>query len=424
MLNFLKKIKVRFNFLLDRGYEFCNDVLRGVYAIPDAWMLLLRPLAAFFAHLFLLGTHFPRISSYKLSSPDWSILFLGSEQGLKEIAQLFTKGECSIEPQERVALWSQARFARNKLQTEADLVIVEHLSFLSGFKSEIAFTTPQWIDMRLDIPQDLSQLVYGDHCRGIRLRINRGEKAGYKIRVSHAMEDLEFFYNRMYLPFIQYRHQHLSLVSTLEYFRKALKKGGLLLVTHQDQPLAGTVFEYNAKECSAVEAGVMDGDPVLWQQGINVNLTWGLIQWAHEKKIPVLDMGNSHSWTSNGSYKMKADWQARAAATARIFPAWTFLARSLNKEQTDRINRIGFVTKHKGKYFRLVIADPGEALEVEIEKVKREGLSGIAVLKAGQPVRYVVSNLIMMITKWLIVVYAQEIFDLADSVQFFMTSCG
>ena len=79
----LKRVKVFFNFLLDRIVDFSNDILRGNYKVPAILSPLINPVANLTACLSLLLNTFPRISAYTISNSTWHIVYIGDEMGLK-----------------------------------------------------------------------------------------------------------------------------------------------------------------------------------------------------------------------------------------------------------------------------------------------------------------------------------------------------
>jgi hypothetical protein len=366
MSAFYKKGKVWLNTLLDRVVDLANMVLMDVYPAPR---LVSRTMAYRLARvagdvsLFL--RDFPRLSAYKLAGKNWTLIFAGSMEGVREIQRLFFPEE-EITPQEigRVALW-RLQAQTEKWLGEVDLVICE-LSRLHPWRPKAAntFIVPVWVQQVVELVEPVTSIIVGDKRAHLRHQINRLQRAGFTYCFSQSLKEFDHFYYHMYLPFVKGRHEDLALVAPYEDQKQRwFNKGGLVLITQNDKAVAGNLCYLANGTCFAIESGVLEADPHLFQQGINTFLLWSVALWGHSQGAQVFDMGGSHGWHSHGSFSFKRRWGARVTRRRRIYATWTFLAQNLSPALQAHINKLGFISEIDDKFYMICIEDTSASLD-------------------------------------------------------------
>lgn len=395
MFVFYKKGKVWLNTLLDRVVDLANMILMDVYPVPR---LVSRRMAyrlargAGDASLFL--RDFPRLSAYKLSGKNWTLIFAGSKEGVREIQRLFFPEE-DVAPQEigRVALW-RLQAQTEKWLGETDLVICE-LSRLQPWrpKAAITFTVPVWVQQVVDLVEPVKAIITGDKRAHLRHQINRLQRAGFTYCFSQSLKDFDHFYYHMYLPFVKNRHEDLALVAPYEDQKQRwFNKGGLVLITQHDKVLAGNLCYLTNGACFAIESGVLEADPHLFQQGINTFLLWSVALWGHSQGAQVFDMGGSHGWHSHGSFSFKRRWGARVVRRRRIYATWTFLAQNLSPALQAHLNKVGFISEIEDKFYMIWLEDvstspaPAELQPDRTETAQELGLAGWALVSPNREI--------------------------------------
>ncbi len=388
----LKKAKQPLNPLIDGIADLSCAVLR-LYEMPRAIPAEMVRSAAFSMGDFsCLLRDFPFLRAWKLTSAEWTVVFVGTGQYLRTIHSLFF--DENLEPQVLgdVELWKLAAQTDQWLSEGADLVICE-LSRLHPLKhpAPIRFSVPIWVDFVLGLPEPLERLLAGNEVRKIRGRVNKVRKTGFSWRFSRSRDDFELFYHRMYLPFVKARHGDRAMVTPDRFqwdpwFTSG--RGGLILVTRGGQQVAGKICHIANGVCYDLEMGILDGDPGLLQQGINAFITWSSIEWGYRQGARHFNMGGAHGWRSNHGFQWKAQWGARIVRQQQPCRRWTFLARELSTALQDRLNRIGFVGERNGAFYgirvesqndRHAAADIGQ----ELADAKRKGLAGLMRITPG-----------------------------------------
>jgi hypothetical protein len=396
MNQFYKWAKLRLNYCLDRIIDLCDLVLMDTYHLPwSTGESVAKQIARYVGDISWLLRAFPRLPAYKLIGTDWTIIFVGTEASLKEIRALFFE-EARQQVLGRIALWKLSAQTQQWLAEGTDLVVCElGRIYPNRPKAPITFTVPIWIQQVLTIPEPLESLIAGRKRNHLRHRINRAQKAGFNYRFSQTKADFDLFYFHMYLPFVKSRHGNLALITPYQdQYRRWFTKGGLMLVTHHGKPVAGSSCYIAGNTCYTVEAGILEADSHLFQQGVNIFRIWSLIVWGHRQGAKTFDMGGTHAWHSNGSFASKQGWGAMVARRKRIFGTWTFLARNLSPALQERINRAGFISEIDGKFYSVLLSTNPTSIaearaEDELLTAKDQGLDGMAVISAdSKPIIY------------------------------------
>jgi hypothetical protein len=387
MRKLYRRVKVWLNYCLDRVVDLCDMILRDTYQLPwPAGQSMAKHIARYVGDVSWLLRAFPRLPAYELTGADWTIIFVGPEQSLKEIRSLFFQ-EASQRDLGRITLWKLSAQTQQWLAKGADLVVCELSRIHSQLpRTAFVFTIPTLIHQVLAIPKPLETLIAGRRLKGIRRRINRAQKAGLTYRFSQSKTDFDHFYYHMYLPFIKDRHGDLALATPYHDLRQRwFTKGGLVLVTQNDEPIAGTLCYLANDTCFSVEGGILEADPHLIQQGINAFLIWCAIVWGHDQGATIFDMGGSRTWRSNGSFASKQRWGAQVVRRKRIYSTWTFLAQNLSPSLRDHINRLGFISEIDAKFYGVLLStDTVPIPEIDAKNqlldAREQGLSGLLVI--------------------------------------------
>ncbi len=386
----LKQIKAWFNYVLDRVIDLCNMFLMDAYQLPwPVAQTTAHQLARYIGDLCWLISNFPRVSVYELTGPDWRIVFVGEDEGRKEISHLFFDEEVRQRELGRMALWSLSVQSQRWLAEGVDLVICELSRIHNNFrKVSFTFAVPSWIQQVVDIPETLEVLISGGERRSLRHRIHRAKKAGFTYRFSQSKSDFDHFYCHMYLPFVKSRHADLALVTPYHHqWRRWFKRGGLIIANQNNKPVAGVLCYISNGTCFPIEEGVLEADTRIIRQDINTFLIWSAAAWAHEQDARTLDLGGSHAYRSNGAFAYKRRWRARVARRKRIYSTWTFLAQNPSPSLQDHINRLGFITEIDGGFYGVLLSNDAmpvseDEIAEELKAAERDGLDGLVLVTA------------------------------------------
>jgi hypothetical protein len=329
---------------------------------------------------------FPRLSAYKLVGANWTIVFVGAEQSLKEIRHLFFQ-EASQQELGRIALWKLSKQTQQWLAEGTDLVVCELGRIHPKPPSAVlTFTIPTWIQQVVAVPGSLDALISGGERRNIRHKLRKADKFGFSYEFSQSKADFDNFYYHMYVPFAKARHADLALVTPYQdQWERWFVRGGLVLVTKDDEPVAGILVYMAGDVCYLVEMGYWQADPRLLKQEISTVALWYAATWACEQGAKFLDLGGSLAWNSNGPFVNKRRWGARVVRRKRIYGSWTFLAQDLSPSLQDYINKLGFISEINARFYSVLLnAGMAPVTEADANKrlldAKKQGLDGLLVV--------------------------------------------
>jgi hypothetical protein len=137
-------------------------------------------------------------------------------------------------------------------------------------------------------------------------------KHGLSFEVSTEPADLEFFYQRMYVPYVRSRHGALAVVTPVETIRTWFKKGFLQLVMHGGRAISGALSKVDGDRLVFLRIGLLDADPALVKCGALTAIYLFQLQLAVEQGLRAVDLRYSNPFLDDGVFRHKAFWGARA----------------------------------------------------------------------------------------------------------------
>ena len=382
-----KYVKGLLNTLMDRVVDLCNMVLMDAYRLPwPSAQSVIRTIARRVGDTCRLVKDFPRLSAYRLSGPEWTIVFVGGRESLQELVHLFFKGTVETQSVGRVALWKLSDQTQKWLAGSVDLVVCElSRAYHKVPHAPVSFSVPTWVHQVVTLPRPLESLISGKKRQNARTALNRARRTGFSFRHSRARTDFDLFHQCMYLPYVRARHGRRALVAHYQdQRRKWFAKRGVLLIEQDGKPVAGELCYVADDTLHFVERGVLGSSEQLRRQGIETIITWYTLRWAQDQGARLADMGATRAWCTNGSFNTKRRWGARVARRKKIYGTWVFLARSVPPSLRDYINRLGLICEQDGRLYLTALLDnaaAGPARWREATTKAREcGLDGLAVI--------------------------------------------
>ena len=329
---------------------------------------------------------------------DLSIMFVGDQTSSQELLPLFFDEPGDHEFVGQTWPFRLGRKTQSWLEEGTDLVICQ-LSRLHWYRSRapFKFTIPQMVCQVLPFPGAPDELLAGTRSRDVRRRVNHLKKSGYDWHFSRSRADYDFFYERLYLPFVRARHGEAADITAYPwhwdmFIQKA--GGGMVLVTHEGSIVAGSVCLIVDNVCYGVELGVLDGDPQLYQKGIYAFMVWATASWAMQQGAGFQDLGMSLSLRTNKIFHWKAKLGSQVTRNKYTNRVLAFSAGRMTPELKKRLNEIGFICEVDQRYYGLVIDGASDATkerrpQESIQHAQKDGLSGVCIVAAGmQPQPY------------------------------------
>ena len=240
-----------------------------------------------------------------------SIIVAGRQPAATYLAEFIfaSPPECTVLG--NVPLWALPRMLAS-LTPSVDLVIgrVDTLSARLFFDSNYLHA-PEWVELWLTVPADLSSLTTGYHNKGLKKDLRRVTRNGITCELSQSQADLEVYYHDFYVPYARLRFGAYSQLTSLAVLRRRLKYGGLRWALRDGQRLAGSTFVHGDIVYRSQTLGAAEGDASVLQSGAFVALYWAAIEHAHALGCKEVDFGGSQAILTDGTLRFKRKFGVR-----------------------------------------------------------------------------------------------------------------
>lgn len=219
------------------------------------------------------------------------------------------------------------------------------------------FLLPRWVDTVLNVDESLDALENRKILRTI-------EEQGYTLRRSRDREDLSFFYERMFRPYIGNRHQEASVMVEYSYFLKRMRKrdSQLFFLMKEGVPQAASFNERIGGMTKFSGLGVLDGSPEIIRTGAIRALYHFMLRHYREMGVEVINFGGTGPLLSDGLTRFKRSLRA-IPMNKSPYGEKSFLLIPVRTSPavTEMLKLHPFLYLEKGRFFRALFPD-GEIL--------------------------------------------------------------
>lgn len=235
----------------------------------------------------------------------------------------------------------------NQLRASADLTIVR-LDRLSAqkFPGKDYLPVPEWVGMRLAVPDDLDALVHGNRSIREDMRLVRRHKLQQLI--TEGEERFDEFYDSMYLPFSRARYGAMAFVKSRHELRRRLRKGGILWIIRDNHPLAGMLFERKTGTLDLQAIGMATGELPLKKRGIMAALYYFSILHARLLGCAEVDFRGARPSLHDGLLRYKRKWgnvlYDKTDSYYDLLVHWN----GVNRVVKDFLSHTGLIFREKG----------------------------------------------------------------------------
>lgn len=247
-------------------------------------------------------------------------------------------------------------FARSN-NNQQDLAIVEMTRLTRFFsRPKQGFILPRWFDTLLDVEFSLEAIGNNDTQKHIR-------KHGFSCEVRTAEEDLRFFYEKMFKPYIRSRHKDASVMVEYSYFLKRFRKkdSRLYFLMMDDQPV---VASFNEKKKGMIKfsgIGVLNGSREIVSKGAIRALYFFMLSDYKNDGIKQIGFGGTSPLLSDGLTQFKISMRAFPNQKNLLGEKslW-FLPLAETNSLRILLKANPFLHIHEKKVYRAVFVDPDE----------------------------------------------------------------
>ncbi|MGB7094526.1 MAG: hypothetical protein WBD62_07750, partial [Anaerolineales bacterium] len=193
---------------------------------------------------------------------EWSVTYIGDGTSIEILRAILFPEPPKMDELPRVFLWRVPALVQ-KLAGEGDLVVCELNEIVRWSPNGLntSFVVPWFIKQVLEEIDRPMESILASMNQTMRRKVRQLETEGFSYLFTQSKEDFDFFYYRMYLPYITLRHEGQGMIlDDYESVHKLFMEGGLFLIKDGQDPVCGMVCTLDGEMCTALEMGVLDGD--------------------------------------------------------------------------------------------------------------------------------------------------------------------
>lgn len=286
----------------------------------------IKALISFFGYICLLTTNLFSIliqiflQSYIVTGKeintgtDLSILFISdSTVDLYVIEKIFLKGY-KIKKHNKFLIWNIRKLFRDsqtRLKNIDGIFIKSHFFYYRFFRKNGFTIIPTFISMTLDISKPID-LIKKNFSSNIKTEINKLKRNGFNYCIYSDIEKFNFFYHKMYLPYINHRYREHSLIvnypSMLMLFYRECSN--LMLINNDEKHVLGSIFTIKKNIVRGLFSGIIDGNNHNRKQSAYAALYYFTILNAKQIHAKTLHIGTCRSFLNDGLLQYKRKWGA------------------------------------------------------------------------------------------------------------------
>jgi hypothetical protein len=295
----------------------CNHLPK---LIKKSLFSFIQKISMFLSKFLLLISQFS-LTIYKVqgkekhSKEKLTILFLSKENPYPYPANILFSKKPKIETIGEISIRNIKKKLDN-LSSEIDAVFIKTDKFYSIYFEKQGFTViPEWISMTVDTSEDYKK-IYKNFTKSAKEDVRKVKKYGYTYEISGDYDKLKFFYDKMYLPYMNWRHREAAVLSNFHALRLLFETNGkLMMIKRDDEYVFGAMFSVIRDKVIAIYAGVIVEKAKLLKKGAGAASYYFLLQWAKENGIKLVDFGSCRPFLNTGVFQYKRKWGTTISKT-------------------------------------------------------------------------------------------------------------
>ncbi len=246
----------------------------------------------------------------------------------------------------RIMLWEES----------ADLIIFRHRRFWPSTAVTLRMLAmPYYVRQSTDLPPADVDMLTVFHNSSTKRDLKKIHDAGFQYDViTHVhSEQLYFFYQQMYRPFIKDRHCFTDVILPWEDFQQSYKNMELLQVYSAGHLVAGSLTLQTDTCYTGHLHGILDADRGLLNSGVVAALYWFAMLEAHRRGCATVNMNCARPFLKDGVLVYKKKWGSRIVMDNR--ERELLLLPCGNRPQMHRyLEKNPFICEQDGRLVSLV----------------------------------------------------------------------
>lgn len=170
---------------------------------------------------------------------------------------------------------------------------------------------PVWVTCEIDL--DSIDSSYWKSKRTLKYNLRMMKRGDFGYVISKEEEDFEYFYYKMYEPYIYKKHKELVFHQKYDEMKKSFENGELLFIKEGNKKVAGGIIDYKKMDGipRLTKLGVNDGDFEYVKRGALVALYYYTIQYLKSNNHSHLSLGLVRPFMNDGILRHKLSWGSK-----------------------------------------------------------------------------------------------------------------
>jgi hypothetical protein len=270
---------------------------------------------------------FPSVTGIEGLAADQAagMTMIGARPSTRYFAGQFISQTEREQPRGHVSIISLAR-KLDDYRRESDLVLGRVLTPVARLltRQQDVLVMPVMVQPRLRLP--LTEARRTQLRKRQRDNLRKIRKGKFSWQVSTKDTDLEYFWERMYRPFVANRFGDRAALMPRRRLRHFFRRGGIMWVMQDGRPVAGEIFAQHGTVLRSIVAATLDGSQLHIESGAFAATYQFLVELAEERGFAFLDWGGCEASLANGVLTTKKRWGAELYCKPRpryeLFVTW------------------------------------------------------------------------------------------------------
>ncbi len=244
------------------------------------------------------------------------------------------------------------------------------------------FTIPSWVKGSVTLPLDPKVL----HSRSVQSDFKKMRQLELEYQVTRKAEDLQTFYEHMYVPYMQQAHGKAAYIETCGELSRAFRDWEILLVKKDGEPIAGKFIGYGHNGPSLYRVGIRDGNRQYIKDRV-VSCVYQLsFQYLTERGFKSAELAWSRSFLNDGVLRYKQKLSQRITGSSPSGLALKPL--SYRPAMQDFLRNNPFISETSAGLCGIVFRDVPTVIDPEIKQINKDyghpGLQGLYIHRFPQ----------------------------------------
>ncbi len=245
----------------------------------------------------------------KYSGEPFAVFYAGNSDSLHFLTCRLFNSHYTIKKIGTFSIFQLKKIVR-MLPSSTDIALIKTDRFFLKILQKLQFVAiPEWINMVLDSSKPLKEIT-NSFSSGARKDIKKVSEYSYSYELTNDEKKMEFFYCRMFLPYMLERYGEEMPEYYQKYIHMLIKRNSikLLLVKDDGTYISGGLVDIKGKQEFLPSMGVLDGHIKYVKKYASSALFYFHILTAKDRGICAINYGNTRSFLNDGNYQFKRKW--------------------------------------------------------------------------------------------------------------------